>query len=98
MHQRRNRRAAGLYHAHGGTPAPHHPRTLGKGRRFMSQPSRTESQSSPLSLDQLIEQVCGPFEAALKAAPAPGPTPRVEDYLSPAEGAERPALLRDLIL
>ena len=64
----------------------------------MSQPSRTESQSSPLSLDRLIEQVCGPFEAALKATPALGPTPRVEDYLSPAEGAERSALLRELVL
>src|SRR6266849_3647023 len=64
----------------------------------MSQPSPTESQSSPLSLDQLIEQVCGPFEAALKATPAPGQTPRIEDYLSPAWGAEGSAVLRELVL
>jgi serine/threonine protein kinase/tetratricopeptide (TPR) repeat protein len=64
----------------------------------MSHPSQEDSPNSPLSLDQLIEQVCGPFEAALKATAALGPTPRVEDYLSQARGAERSAILRELVL
>src|SRR5262249_20172142 len=76
--------------------AARYPGTLGKRRRSMSQSSPTDRL--PLSQDVLIEQVCGPFEAALQATLAPGQLPRIEDYLSPARRAEETAVLRELVL
>src|SRR5262249_53866210 len=62
-----------------------------------SQPSLADGQRSSLSLDQLIEQVCRPFEAALKSTPPQGQPPPIEDYVSPTWGAERTAILRELV-
>ena len=64
----------------------------------MSQPPPIADSSSLLSRDQLIEQICGPFEEALKATSAPGQTPRVEDYLGRVGEAERSVILRELVL
>jgi WD40 repeat protein len=47
-----------------------------------------------LSADWRIEAVCSRFEKAWKS----GEPPRLEDYLGDAEGAERRALLRELLL
>jgi hypothetical protein len=54
-------------------------------------PDRNESLS--LSAVLRIDAVCTRFEAAWQA----GQTPRIEDFLGAAEGAEREALLRELL-
>jgi serine/threonine-protein kinase len=60
----------------------------------MSQPSWTDGDRPPLSLDQLVDQFCSPFEAALNS----GRTPRIEDHLAAAVGADRAAVLQELVL
>jgi serine/threonine protein kinase/WD40 repeat protein len=62
----------------------------------MSQPSSVKLEA--LSLDQRLDRVCGPFEAACKAALQGGPWPRIDDFLDAATGPECPALVQELIL
>jgi serine/threonine-protein kinase len=51
-----------------------------------------------LSRDERLDHVCGPFEAACKAALQGDPWPRIEDSLAAAPEAERETVLRELIL
>ena len=53
-----------------------------------------KDESLPLTVAERIDRVCLDFEAAWKA----GRTPRIEDYLGDAQGAERRGLLRELLL
>jgi serine/threonine protein kinase/tetratricopeptide (TPR) repeat protein len=62
----------------------------------MSHETRPEAKA--LSLEQRIDQVCCPFEAACKAAVAGGPWPQIEDVLAVTAASEREAVLRELIL
>jgi serine/threonine-protein kinase len=62
----------------------------------MSEPSHTNDQRT-LALDQLIDQVCSPFEAALRATPDSTKAPRIEDYLSTAPRTEHVVILRELV-
>jgi WD40 repeat protein/tRNA A-37 threonylcarbamoyl transferase component Bud32 len=62
----------------------------------VSPPSRIDPED--LSLDRRLDRVCGPFEAACKAAVAGGPWPRIEDFLSAPAGPGGEALVRELIL
>jgi tetratricopeptide (TPR) repeat protein len=62
----------------------------------VSPPSRIDPED--LSLDRRLDRVCGPFEAACKAALAGGPWPRIEDFLSTPAGPGGEALVRELIL
>ena len=62
----------------------------------MSLPSSVNLEA--LSLDQRLDRVCGSFEAACKAALQGVPWPRIEDFLDTATGAERAALVQELIL
>jgi serine/threonine protein kinase len=51
-----------------------------------------------LAFDQYLDRVCGPFEAACKAALNGEPWLAIEDYLDGLAGPERAAVLRELIL
>jgi serine/threonine-protein kinase len=51
----------------------------------------------PLSVYLWLEEVCGRFEAAWKAAPVTASGPRIEDYLGAAAEPGRTALLRELL-
>ncbi len=62
----------------------------------MSQASSVNPEA--LSRDQRLDRVCGPFEAACKAAQQGGPWPRIEDFLDAAAEPERAALVQELIL
>jgi serine/threonine protein kinase len=62
----------------------------------MSQTPGTEQEL--LSLDERIDQICTPFEAACKSALAGGSWPSIEDALAAFPGPERAALLRELVL
>src|SRR5262249_22221057 len=88
IRQRGNRRAARLYHAYHRAQAAHHPGAVGKGQCSMSQPSLADGERLPLSLDQLIEQVCSPFEAALKATPPHRTNPHVLRIIFRQDGAQ----------
>src|SRR5262249_9747460 len=61
-----------------------HPRHLGAGGHSMNQ----------VELARRVDAVCNRFEAAWRV----GPPPRVEDFLEGWSGAERAALLRELVL
>jgi serine/threonine protein kinase/WD40 repeat protein len=62
----------------------------------MSQASSINLEA--LSLDQHLDRVCGPFEAACKAALQGALWPRIEDFVDTVTGPERPAFLQELIL
>jgi eukaryotic-like serine/threonine-protein kinase len=49
------------------------------------------------ALERRVDEVCDSFESEWKAALRSGGTPRVEDFLGDSAGAEREALLRELI-
>src|SRR5262245_58874318 len=49
------------------------------------------------SLSPYLDTICDRFEAALKAAGAGGPRPRIEDYLADVTEADRTPLLAELI-
>jgi serine/threonine protein kinase/Flp pilus assembly protein TadD len=51
-----------------------------------------------LSLDKRLDRVCGPFEAACKAALRGSPWPRIEDHLATATEPDRPRFVQELIL
>jgi hypothetical protein len=63
----------------------------------MSGNSSSEHDTLPPELVDRVDAVCDRFEAAWKAA-ATGPAPRIEDYLTQLPEADRPALLRELVL
>ena len=50
-------------------------------------------ESLPLTMEMRLDAACRRFEAAWRA----GQAPRIEDHLGPATGAERAALLRELV-
>jgi serine/threonine protein kinase/WD40 repeat protein len=51
-----------------------------------------------LTFEQCVDEVCGPFEAACKAALAGEPWPSIEDYLAPLPEPMRAPILRELVL
>jgi eukaryotic-like serine/threonine-protein kinase len=56
-----------------------------------------ESHPLPLPLARLVDDVCGRFEAAWKAAAGGGEPPRLEAYLAEAPAAAHAVLLRELL-
>jgi WD40 repeat protein len=56
------------------------------------------NDSLPVSVQLWLEEVCGRFEDAWRAAGADGAPPRIEGYLAGAAGSERQALLWELLL
>src|SRR5947209_6952180 len=50
-----------------------------------------------LSMQLWLEEVCGRFEAAWKAAPSPASAPRIDEHLGAAAEPGRTALLRELL-
>jgi predicted Ser/Thr protein kinase len=62
----------------------------------MNEAARAEPESG--ALDEQIDRVCSPFEAACQGALAGAAWPRVEDFVPPAAAAEHLPCLRELIL
>jgi serine/threonine protein kinase len=60
----------------------------------MSAATGTGGNTLPLEAERRVNEACNRFELAWQA----GGRPRVEDYLGDAAGAERGALLRELVL
>jgi serine/threonine-protein kinase len=60
----------------------------------MSAATGAGGNTLPLEAERRVNEVCNRFELAWQA----GGRPRVEDYLGDAAGAERAALLRELVL
>jgi len=58
----------------------------------------TRAERHPESLDERIDQVCSPFEAACQAALAGGPWPELESFLGECAEPERGQILQELIL
>jgi eukaryotic-like serine/threonine-protein kinase len=59
----------------------------------MAETNATGAGNSPDPLDRRVDVACDAFEAAWRA----GQAPRIEDYLAGAEGADRRALLGELL-
>lgn len=64
----------------------------------MSGGRESSDGTQPLPAAWRLDAICNRFEIAWKAARSDGTRPRIESYVNEAPEAERPALLRELIL
>src|SRR5262249_57796145 len=89
----RDRKKTGSFGAYGIPQTPSDPRPLASGGAAVMNWSERSYRTLPSGLAGRLDPVCDRFESGWRA----GEQPRLEDFLPLVDGADRPALLRELL-